>query len=96
VEVNQKKAEAAKDCFEFNKKLNTVNVTSDLQCFSDRNAAVNHARTLEDSSIDVFDREIDDVEWNEQDSADFSGEAFTIPDYDLAKAKAEGSETDWV
>ncbi|MEB0248841.1 hypothetical protein QN344_01780 [Mucilaginibacter sp. 5B2] len=92
MEVNQQRAEAAKACFDFNKKnLNTVNVTSDLECFGDRNAAVNHARGLEDSSIDVFDREIDGIEWNEDESDDFTDEAFDIPDYDLAKAKAEGS-----
>ncbi|PLW89988.1 hypothetical protein [Mucilaginibacter sp.] len=91
MEVNQQRAEAAKACFDFNKNLNTVNVTSDLECFGDRNAAVNHARGLEDSSIDVFDREIDGIEWNEDESDDFTDEAFDIPDYDLAKAKAEGS-----
>jgi hypothetical protein len=94
VEVNQQRAEAAKACFDFNKNLNTVNVTSDLECFGDRNAAVNHARTLEDSTIDVFDREIDGIDWNEDESDNYSAEAFDIPDYDLAKAKAEGAGSD--
>jgi len=52
-----KKAEAAKKCLEFNKDLKAVHVTDDLECFASKNDAVNHARTLVNKEIEVFERD---------------------------------------
>jgi len=93
VEVNKKRAAAAKDCFKYNPKLNEVHVTDDLECFGDRSNAVNHARTLEDKTIDVFIRDEDNVQLDEPKSKAETTKANTQPDAKLAQTKAAGTVT---
>lgn len=91
MEVNQEKAEAAKACFDYNKNLFTVNVTSDMNCFGKRGDAINHARTLEDKSIDVFERDAEeDVVLDEAKTDSANEEVTDIPDLKLAVVKANG------
>lgn len=91
MEVNQEKAEAAKACFDYNKNLFTVNVTSDMNCFGKRGDAINHARTLEDKSIDVFERDAEeDVVLDEAKTDSDNEEVTDIPDLKLAVVKANG------
>lgn len=88
MEVNQKRAEAAKACFDFNKNMDTVHVTADLECFGNRNDAVGHARTLEDSTIDVFLRDGDGAELDDFETEDVAEELNRMPDYFNAKKHA--------
>ena len=55
-------ANAARACFNHNKNLNKVFVTADGACFAQRNHAINHARTLDPKTIDVFERSEEAVE----------------------------------
>jgi hypothetical protein len=95
VKVDQKKIDAAKACFAFNKLLKTCHVTSDLECFEDRNHAVNHARTLEDKGIEVFNRgEEDQPAIDLLDSFRETNAAKTKPDANLASQKHAGGAKD--
>jgi len=94
VKVNLKKAEAAESCFEYNPKVDKVHVTGDLQCFPKQNDAVAHARTLTDKTIDVFERNGEDVEFDSEASDSVTDEANTIPDHLLASVKRQTADTD--
>ncbi|MBB6131334.1 hypothetical protein [Mucilaginibacter lappiensis] len=94
MEVNQQRAEAAKACFEFNPTFDKVHVTSDCKCFQHQNDAVGHARTLTDKTIDVFERDGDDVEFDEDSADDLSDEAENIPDHLVASIKRQTGNLD--
>ena len=44
-------------CFNFNKKLNKLHVTTDGECFTDKQDCNMHARTLTDAAVKVFERQ---------------------------------------
>lgn len=91
MEVNKERAQAASECLNFNKQLNTVHVTSDLNCFPHKGDAIHHARSLPDKTIDVFTRdEADKAEFDIVDSLKETIKAKTIPNADLAKEKKAG------
>lgn len=58
--------QAAEAALEFNETFAGVYVTSDFQAFQDKNDAVNHARTLVDTSIESFTREVEEPEEDDQ------------------------------
>lgn len=94
MKVNQQRAEAAKACFEFNPKFDKVHVTADCKCFEHQNDAVGHARTLADKTIDVFEKDGDDVEFDEDAADEVSDEAKDIPDHLVASIKRQTGNLD--
>lgn len=57
MDLKGRKTKAARECLKYNEKVDLVYVTSDLNCFANRNAAVTNASDLADKEIDVFTRE---------------------------------------
>lgn len=53
------RSQAAEACLEYNQTFSQVYVTSDLQCFQSKHDAVNHARTLHNTSIEEYKRDQD-------------------------------------
>jgi len=86
------KYQAAKVCFAFNKAQDTCFVTGDLECFSVRNLAVNHGRGLEDKTIEVFERDGDEVTNNAAEASGSTADANTQPDSKLANDQANGQK----
>jgi hypothetical protein len=58
VENLTKRIEAAQEIFGFSKEVESVLVTSDGTCFTNKNLAQNHNHTFEDKSIVSIDREL--------------------------------------
>lgn len=69
MEEKKSKLKVAESCFDFNKHLNKLHITSDMTPFPDENDARYHARTLEDKTIEVFER---DSEVDLEDTTDHS------------------------
>lgn len=51
----------AQSCLDFNKNLNRIHVTMDGTCFPDKQDGINHARTVTDASIKVYERHGDEI-----------------------------------
>jgi hypothetical protein len=83
-DLKAKAEAAAKDCFEYNKNLDKVFVTADCACFPERNHAFNHARALEDKTIEVFERVGDEVKDNADESTEVTEELADAPDLKTA------------
>jgi len=89
MDVNANKVQAAQNCLAYNPAINTVFVTSNLGCFANKNAAVNHARGLTDKEIDVFIRTADEAVIDADQSDTVTNESLTIPDARLAVVNAQ-------
>lgn len=59
--TQDEKLAAAKACFEFNLEATELFMTSDLECFFNKNNAANHASGLDERTLDHFTRSTDPV-----------------------------------
>ncbi len=70
----------AQDCFDYNLTVNRLHVTIDGTCFPDKQDAIGYARTLNDASIKVFERQGNQIVEVTEKSTEETVEANTAPD----------------
>lgn len=79
---------AAQDALDFNTGIDQVFVTADGGVFTHKNDAVNHARILDDKTVEVFNRSVEG-----QDEDEPAGDDKPMPAKDLVKL-LEGAESE--